>query len=227
MKAATAKNSSRDAILRAAERVFGALGYHGASMREIAMEAKVAQALLHYHFKTKEALYVAIFEQRSQLINDRRQARLQELRKKGAFDLRAVVEVFALPAPDMFDDPRQNYESYQQMAAAVSVGHDARSVALVKSCYDGISKQFIDAFMAAVPELTKAAATWCYLYALGIRRQAELQTDRAARLSGGKNPSPPAWLVAFIEAGILSIAQTSAGKKKTAKGRAPAKRKPQ
>ncbi|MFP3948118.1 MAG: TetR/AcrR family transcriptional regulator [Longimicrobiales bacterium] len=48
-------------ILEAARSVFLRRGTTGARMREIADEAGVNQALLHYYFRTKEALAEAVF----------------------------------------------------------------------------------------------------------------------------------------------------------------------
>jgi TetR/AcrR family transcriptional regulator len=47
-------------ILKAAERVFAETGFEGASMAEIAAQAKLPKANLHYYFGTKEALYRAV-----------------------------------------------------------------------------------------------------------------------------------------------------------------------
>jgi TetR/AcrR family transcriptional regulator len=47
-------------ILKAAERVFAETGFEGASMAEIAEQAKLPKANLHYYFGTKEALYRAV-----------------------------------------------------------------------------------------------------------------------------------------------------------------------
>jgi AcrR family transcriptional regulator len=48
------------AILAAAESCFSRLGYAGASMREIADQARVSKSLLHYHFRSKEHLFVEV-----------------------------------------------------------------------------------------------------------------------------------------------------------------------
>jgi AcrR family transcriptional regulator len=48
------------AILAAAEGCFSRLGYAGASMREIAEHAGVSKSLLHYHFRSKEHLFVEV-----------------------------------------------------------------------------------------------------------------------------------------------------------------------
>src|SRR5262252_672983 len=49
-------------ILDAAHTVFVRRGTAGARMQEIAAEARVNQALLHYYFRTKERLARAAFE---------------------------------------------------------------------------------------------------------------------------------------------------------------------
>lgn len=54
---------ARDAILLAAQRVFARRGTAGARTREIATEAGVNNALVHYYFGTKAALADAVFAQ--------------------------------------------------------------------------------------------------------------------------------------------------------------------
>lgn len=49
-----------DAIVEAAEACFSRSGYTGASMREIAERAGVSKSLLHYHFQSKEHLFVEV-----------------------------------------------------------------------------------------------------------------------------------------------------------------------
>src|SRR5688572_8169650 len=50
-------------ILEAARAVFIRRGTAGARMQEIAAEAGVNQALLHYYFRSKDRLSAAVFEQ--------------------------------------------------------------------------------------------------------------------------------------------------------------------
>lgn len=58
----TARRDSTAAILAAAERVFARGGFDGARMSEIAAEAGLPKANLHYYFGTKERLYRAVLE---------------------------------------------------------------------------------------------------------------------------------------------------------------------
>jgi len=54
--------SSEEKILEAAKKVFHRKGFEGARMQEIADEAGINKALLHYYFRSKEKLFQAVFE---------------------------------------------------------------------------------------------------------------------------------------------------------------------
>ena len=56
------KDNTEERILNAAQDVFIRKGMDGARMQEIADEAHINKALLHYYFRTKEKLFNAIFE---------------------------------------------------------------------------------------------------------------------------------------------------------------------
>lgn len=53
--------STKARILAAAEAIFAARGFEGASTREIAARAGVNISSLHYHWESKETLYFAVF----------------------------------------------------------------------------------------------------------------------------------------------------------------------
>ena len=61
-KVREAPASTKARILVAAEAVFAAKGFDGASTREIAAAAGVNISSLHYHWESKETLYFAVFE---------------------------------------------------------------------------------------------------------------------------------------------------------------------
>jgi len=56
------REATRQAILRAAERIFGEEGLEGARTDAIAAAAGVNKALLYYYFQSKEGLYRAVLE---------------------------------------------------------------------------------------------------------------------------------------------------------------------
>lgn len=51
---------SRDEILKAAIKLFANRGFHETSMAEVARAANVSKALIFWHFKTKEDLFLAV-----------------------------------------------------------------------------------------------------------------------------------------------------------------------
>jgi len=57
------KDNTEEKILEAAKHVFVAKGMEGARMQEIADEAGINKALLHYYFRSKERLFEAIFSE--------------------------------------------------------------------------------------------------------------------------------------------------------------------
>src|SRR5262249_36544232 len=131
------RESARERIRDAAEHIFARYGFEGASMRLIAERADVAQALLHYHFKSKADLHAAVFERRSSTINQRRAELLGQL-----FDgtrratLEDVLDILFLPVAPLGEQGRGDYDSFQQMVTAISVGSDERSIKLMTRYYD-------------------------------------------------------------------------------------------
>ena len=56
-------DSTEGKILDAAKKVFTKKGMYGARMQEIADEAGINKALLHYYFRSKDKLFDAIFHE--------------------------------------------------------------------------------------------------------------------------------------------------------------------
>jgi AcrR family transcriptional regulator len=81
--------STKARILLAAEEVFARKGFDGASTREIAALARVNISSLHYHWESKETLYVAVFERIYGQLVDRLQEDFAAPASKS--DARAVV----------------------------------------------------------------------------------------------------------------------------------------
>jgi AcrR family transcriptional regulator len=60
--------STREALLDAAERAFVERGYAGASLDDVAAEARVTKGALYHHFANKQALFEAVFLRLDELI---------------------------------------------------------------------------------------------------------------------------------------------------------------
>ncbi len=79
-KATLNQKERRDAILNAAVRVFSRKGFHAGTLRELAEQAQVSEALLYRHFPGKQELYQAVGEHlmQSQMGDATIQERLQQ-----------------------------------------------------------------------------------------------------------------------------------------------------
>lgn len=62
-KQADRSAATTNAVLKAASRLFGQRGFAGTTMDDIAEAAGVAKGAVYHHFKTKELVFEAVFEQ--------------------------------------------------------------------------------------------------------------------------------------------------------------------
>jgi AcrR family transcriptional regulator len=83
-------------ILDAAIAVMAEHGYHGTSIRDIAMRAGVSPAALYHHFASKQQLLATIMERGIEALLQRSRAALDAAGERPADRLRALVEVQVL-----------------------------------------------------------------------------------------------------------------------------------
>ena len=59
------REANRERILRAARKVFGARGFHAATIEEIAEEAGLSNGAIYYNFESKGDLFLALLDERT------------------------------------------------------------------------------------------------------------------------------------------------------------------
>jgi AcrR family transcriptional regulator len=124
--ARTSANQRREDLIRAAVHVVATDGVEKATTRRIAAEAQAPLAALHYCFRSKEALFFAIFEKQVQiLLQEFRQVRKNAgLGRTGATLLRQLMDWYqsdddyARASPELLfwvmrQDPQLSERSYQ------------------------------------------------------------------------------------------------------------------
>ena len=99
----SASGDARGRILAAARKSFATAGFEGASTRQIAADAGVAQSLLLYHFGSKDALWRAVIDQMFADLNGRvavaaRAARDGSVRDRLLAVIRAFIDLCAQDA---------------------------------------------------------------------------------------------------------------------------------
>jgi AcrR family transcriptional regulator len=182
-------------------------------MSQIAELADVAQSLLHYHYKTKDQLYEAVFERRAITIRGVREERLSKLfAGKDKVTIEDILGILFMSLEELLGERRVDLKYYVQMLAEVSMSGSARSVGIVKRLYDPTAEQFIGAFRKVLPVLSREEAVWAYLFAIGARMQAHAPNDRAGRLGAGRKITRASYklLVPFVAAGIRGLLKDAA-----------------
>ncbi len=174
------------AILDAAERVFAQAGFKGATMREIARDAGVAQGLIHYHYVNKATLFEAVVARRSTRINEYRAALLDRMFAPGR-DARLcdVVEALFRPTIETGIELASDGGAFARILVSMANSADPTDQALAERYYDPIARRFIDALRRVEPGLGHEDAVWAYMFAIGVGMTMMAKTGRPARLSGG------------------------------------------
>lgn len=179
------QKDSRIAILDAAERTFADLGYGGASIRAIARDADVNQAMVHYYYQNKDQLFSAVVARRSGEINARRNNALDQLFDNAAPTLEVLMEALLRPTIELGHDLERGGDAYARLIVSFNNSADERSRRVAEEHYDPIARRSIDAIMKIMPGLDRAAAVRGYLFAISVALSVMAKTGRADRLSDG------------------------------------------
>jgi AcrR family transcriptional regulator len=114
-------STTREAILAAARERFSAHGYERARLRDVAADAGVDVALVHYHFKSKEGLFAAALELPVSLPSV-----MADVLERGELDDFAAR--FLRRILDVWDDERMGSALVAMVRSAAT--HEAAAVAL-------------------------------------------------------------------------------------------------
>jgi AcrR family transcriptional regulator len=155
----TGSQDSRDEILKAAMQLFAHRGFHETSMSEVAREARVSKALIFWHFKTKEELFVAVlnrllepyfidFAEEAAVMDER--AQILKLAESYLLFVRDNASSVRFFLAQMLHDPRLS-ESLNEQVLQLYGGYRAMLVELIASA----QKKGICARQSA-PELAAA-----------------------------------------------------------------------
>lgn len=113
-------NSTKSRIMDTAELLFATNGFSGTSIREICSAAGANHAAVHYHFKSKDDLALAIFERRMAGVAARRRQMLDDLVSADEIpSVRSIVETIVLPLAELIASEGDSGRAYVGMVASV------------------------------------------------------------------------------------------------------------
>jgi AcrR family transcriptional regulator len=169
---------TRERILDAAERVFMALGYDGASMRQITSEAGVNLAACHYHFGGKEALFHAVLARRLHVLNQERLKILDELEAKAAgapLKPSQIVDAFFGTLLRMGRDT--GGATFLRLIGRTLTEPAGFIRTLLAREYADVIERYKEALFRALPDVPREEIVWRFHFMLGATSYAIAGSD--------------------------------------------------
>jgi AcrR family transcriptional regulator len=157
-------NTTRAAILDAAEGLFADANFDIVSIRDVAAKARVSLGLVCYHFHTKGKLYEAVIERRSDELNARQFRAFKRL--PAEFELRHAIDVYLRSYLELMLRNKPGWRSYGRILA--QTGRHRRKACLFARHFKQTQGLFLDALIRAEPRLSKEAVTRGYVFMLSV-----------------------------------------------------------
>jgi AcrR family transcriptional regulator len=150
-------HDTKDRLLDAAERLFGAHGFEATSLRGVTAEAGVNLAAVHYHFGSKEALLRATAARRVEPINRERLRLLDKIEAEApseALPLEPILEAFLRPVLEVGRAARSDGFDFRQLAARLHSEPLETVWPLVAELFAEVVRRFVGALCRALPALS-------------------------------------------------------------------------
>ncbi len=146
---------TRARILEAADRLFGARGFRGTSMRALTAAAGVNLAAVNYHFGSKEALLRETLSRHMEPINAERLRRLDKLEAEhhGVVPVEWVLDALFRPTFEFTHASEQNAADIQRVVAMIHSESSEAIRPLFAEVFRPISDRFVAALGRTFPEL--------------------------------------------------------------------------
>lgn len=176
----------RERILDAAEDHFSRHGFWGVTLREVAQDAKVDTALLHYYFDTKRGLFDAVFARRAEIINRERIDSIDAYERAAGDSITAegVIDAFLQPILQRAAEGDQRWHNYFALIAQVN-NTPAWGGETMGRTFDVVIQRLIEALRKALPDADERDLYWSYHFLSGALTLTLSQTGRIDGLSNG------------------------------------------
>ena len=178
---------TRDRILDVAERLFAAHGFYGVSMREISGAAGISVGLCHYHFKTKEGVFLAMCLRRHPELNEQRWQVLEVARgmPRGRERLATVIDAHLGTPARRLERGGRGWSNHLKAMATAITSHGSYWLETLRVVSDDIMHAIVEESVDAIPGLPPRRAYIAYLFASGLIAVGYSGSARVERLSRG------------------------------------------
>jgi AcrR family transcriptional regulator len=202
---------TRDLILNAAEQLFSKHGFYGVTIREVAREAGVDTALVHYYFGAKRELFDAVFLRRAEVWNNERVDGINRYATEmgDAMTLEGLFEAFLRPPFQWSMKGGPGWKHYSALVAQTNANPTFGGETMARY-YDPAIRRLIELIKRVLPDAREVDLYWAYHNLSGALTLTLGETGRLDRLSGGLCRSGDLetagdYMVRFAAAGFRAV----------------------
>src|ERR1044072_2750014 len=176
----------REHILDAAEDHFSRHGFWGVTIREVAQDAKVDTALLHYYFDPKRGVFDGGFARRAEIVNRERIDSIDAYERESgsAITAEGVINAFLQPILERAAQGDPRWHNYFALIAQVN-NTPAWGGETMARTFDPVIHRLVRALRKALPDAAEEDLYWSYHFLSGALTLSLSQTGRIDRLSNG------------------------------------------
>ncbi|WP_425592612.1 TetR/AcrR family transcriptional regulator [Brevundimonas aveniformis] len=181
-----AVGDTRDSILDAAEDLFSKHGFYGVTIREVAREAGVDTALVHYYFGAKRDLFDAVFLRRAEIWNNERVDAINRYAVDAgtAMTLEGLLEAFLRPPFEWSLKGGPGWKHYSALVAQTNANPTFGGETMARY-FDPAIRRLMELLKQVLPGAREVDLYWAYHMLSGALTLTLGETGRLDRLSGG------------------------------------------
>lgn len=207
--------ATRARILDCAERLFAKHGFHGTSVRDIALLANVQFALVGYHFGSKLDLLDSVIARRSYVLNADRRSFLDRARTESRgspIPIKNLLEGFVGSILSRASGNNAGWRNYTRLIAMIA--NAAEWSALVEKHFNEVAREYLQEIQLTYPKASKELLYQAFFFSVGAMVAVCARPGRIESLSAGEFRSSDVArlsnsLCAFLQGGFDAIAEKS------------------
>jgi len=165
-------------ILDAAEALFTEHGFEATSLRQLTAAAGVNLAAVNYHFGSKEVLFRAVLTRRLDAMNQERIELLEALEREARPpSCEKVIFAMLIPALRLARDEKRGGKNFLRVLGRAYADPAPFIRHFLHAQYAGMIARYKEAFLRALPHLSKQELTWRLHFVMGALSYTLAGTD--------------------------------------------------
>lgn len=180
-------DETRERILDAAEELFAAHGFHGASMRDVAEAMGCGIALVTYHFGTKDVLFSTVIKRRAAYMAHERILALDNarVRAKGKpVPVEDIVSGYVWPFVERSAAGGKGWKNYSLFIARHA--NSPEFAKIIGEHYDPVARQYVNELERTFPSMPHTDLYYAFSFMVGAMVSIVAEPGRVENLSSGQ-----------------------------------------